>query len=141
VYFQDVFLIAANNMGDTVHDVVADLATNVITCPKLNGLKMGVHEALCCDFLCVGVVTFLIGQPPSHPPGFALIVCRSALYWWVGAWYIIAWSMFFCGCCSGQLARKRLVRFPWVRVSAHIDCSRLCNRPFYCDRARNMTKM
>ena len=43
---------------------------------------------------------------------------RSAAYWSVGAWNLIAWTMCCCGvpaCCLGY---KRFPRRPWVRDTA-----------------------
>jgi hypothetical protein len=48
---------------------------------------------------------------------------RNAFYWFVSAWILIAFSMLFCGCCAGTMARKRLVAAPWVRSAPPAPCT------------------
>jgi hypothetical protein len=86
---------------------------NTFSCRALNSITVELKEGLCCKPLCVlSVSACKRPLPMTHTCD---VLCRDALYWYVSAWFLIAWSMLLCGCCSGTLARKRLAARPWVR--------------------------
>jgi len=65
-----------------------ELHDKIVGCQTLHAVYNSGKSAFCCDVL-------------------------SAIYWMVASWYLLGWSMLFCGCGAAILGRKRFPHHLW----------------------------
>lgn len=87
-----VLYTAANATGRLLGELLSAQADDgPLNCAAFNGVAGDVRAVMCCDVL---------------PP----------LFWFVSAWYLMAWAMCLCGLPAACLGRKRFAPEPWGAV-------------------------
>lgn len=84
----DVLFNASNTTGRLLGTLVRREAAEALSCSRANGIIADAKATVCCDVL---------------PP----------LFWYVSAWYLMAWAMCCCGLPAACLGRKRFPKEPW----------------------------
>ncbi len=85
---KNIVIRAVNTTGHLVGDFLRTLAVDVASCSSAHDIFIEIKDAMCCEIV-------------------------TPLWWYVSAWYLIAWSMLCCGLPAGCFGRKRIPRSPW----------------------------
>lgn len=84
----DIVFNVTNTTGALLATLLRREGSEALSCARTNGIIGDFKAAVCCDIL---------------PP----------LFWYVSAWYLMAWAMCCCGLPAACLGRKRFPREPW----------------------------
>jgi len=84
----DIIYNATNVTGALLSTLITRESSEALSCGRLNGVVGDIKAAVCCDLL-------------------------SPVFWFVSAWYLLAWSMCLCGLPAACLGRKRFPKEPW----------------------------
>jgi len=84
---QNDFRDAAQSSSTYFTEFISQLSTT-LNCQGLYGIYAPVRTSFCCD-------------------------TTAAIYWIIGSWYMIGWSMLICGCGANILGRKRFAKELW----------------------------